>query len=83
MGCGEGRALVGGNGRTAWLEGDAAEGFACDASFTPVVTGAVDPAVLDDPVRLCAELATHGHGYCGTDPAPDRFPGPTRCGARL
>jgi hypothetical protein len=30
---------------------------ACDASLTPVVTGEVNPAALDDLVRLCVELA--------------------------
>jgi hypothetical protein len=41
----------------AWLDGDAARAVACDASVTPVVTGAVNPAALDDLVRLCVELS--------------------------
>jgi hypothetical protein len=55
--------VAGGDG-AAWLDGDAAEGFACDASITPVVFGDVNPAVLDDLVRLCVQLArfSHGHG---------------------
>src|SRR5260370_6798144 len=56
-------ASVGGSDGAAWLEGDAARAFACDASITPVVTGEVNHAVLDHLVRLCVELA--GHGHCG------------------
>ena len=73
-------ASVGGGDGAAWLEGKAAEGFACDAAITPVVTGEVNPAVLDDLVRLCVELAGHGPGRCapgesdtggrGTGPVP-------------
>ena len=40
----------------AWLEGKAAGAAACDASVTPVVTGDVDPGVLDELVRLCIHL---------------------------
>ena len=50
-------ASVGGSDGAAWLEGDAARAFACDASVTPVVLGDVSYPVLDDLVRLCAELA--------------------------
>ncbi len=46
----------------AWLDGAAAEGFACDAAITPVVTGDINTAVLEDLVRLCVELAGHGPG---------------------
>ncbi len=53
----------------AWLDGEAARAFACDASVTPVVTGEVDPGVLEDLVRLCAELAGHGPGRCASAPA--------------
>jgi hypothetical protein len=62
------RSAGGGDG-AAWLDGAEAEGFACNASITPVVTGDVNPDVLDDLVRLCVELAGHGHGRCGADPA--------------
>jgi hypothetical protein len=61
-------ASVAGSDGAAWLDGDAAEAFACDASISPVVFGEVNPAVLDDLVRLCLQLAKHGHGH-GT-PAP-------------
>src|ERR1700732_1043298 len=46
---------AGGDGG-AWLEGKAAKAMACDAVITPVVTGDIDPGVLDDLVRLCVEL---------------------------
>ncbi len=48
----------------AWLEGDAAEAFACDATLMPVVTGEVHLAALDDLTRLCLELGGHGPGRC-------------------
>jgi hypothetical protein len=40
----------------AWLDGKAAGAAACDASLAPVVTGDVDPGVLDELVRLCVHL---------------------------
>jgi Domain of unknown function (DUF222)/HNH endonuclease len=49
-------ASVGGSDGAAWLEGDTARAFACDASVTPVVLGEVNYPVMDDLVRLCAEL---------------------------
>jgi Domain of unknown function (DUF222) len=52
----------------AWLDGDAARGLACDASITPVVTGDINPGVLDDLVRLCLQLAGHG-ARCAAPPA--------------
>jgi Domain of unknown function (DUF222) len=65
-------ASVSGSDGAAWLEGAAARGVACDAVITPVVTGEVDTSALDRLVRLCVELARHGHaaGPGGTDPAP-------------
>jgi hypothetical protein len=62
-------ASVGGGDGAAWLDGDAAQAFACDASVTPIVTGDVNPEALDDLVRLCVELAGHGPGRCGTGAA--------------
>ena len=56
----------------AWLDGEAARAFACDASVTPVVTGEVDPGALEDLVRFCAELAGHGPGRCAPAPRPRR-----------
>ncbi|MGH3123470.1 MAG: DUF222 domain-containing protein [Streptosporangiaceae bacterium] len=40
----------------AWLDGDAAEGIACDAAMAPIVTGDVNVDALADLVRLCVEL---------------------------
>jgi hypothetical protein len=40
----------------AWLDGDAAEGIACDAAMAPIVTGDVNVAALEHLVRLCVEL---------------------------
>ena len=64
-------ASVGGSDGAAWLDGEAAAGFACDASVTPVVFGTVNPAVLDDLVRFCVQLAGHGPGRCTPNPHPD------------
>ncbi len=49
-------ASAGGSDGGAWLDGDAAEAIVCDAAMTPVVTGDVNPAALEDLVRLCVEL---------------------------
>jgi hypothetical protein len=51
-------AITGGDGG-AWLTGNAARGAACDALTVPVVTGTVNPAVLDRLLALCLELAGH------------------------
>ena len=49
-------ASVTGSDGGAWLTGRAARAVACDAMLVPVVTGDIDPAALEDLVRLCAEL---------------------------
>jgi hypothetical protein len=49
-------ASEGGGDAGAWLDGDAAGAIACDAAMAPIVTGDLDPAVLEDLVRLCVEL---------------------------
>jgi hypothetical protein len=67
----------GGGDGGVWLEGGAAEAFACDAGITPVVEGEVQLSALEDLVRLCLELGGHGPGHCqpcgtqadGADPA--------------
>jgi hypothetical protein len=77
-------ASAGGSDGAAWLEGDAATGFACDALVTPVVFGTVNIGVMEQLVRLCMRLAGHGPGRCTPvpDPAPDQtgpgepLPGP-------
>ena len=61
-----------GGGDGAWLDGDAAEAIACDAAMAPVVTGDVDPAVLEDLVRLCTELGKLRHADAGPDAAAGR-----------
>jgi hypothetical protein len=66
-------ASVGGSDGAAWLDGAAAAAFTCDASITPVVTGDVDPAALDDLVRLCVEFARIDHAV-----APATAPGTAR-----
>jgi hypothetical protein len=52
------RAAASENGANdgAWLDGDAAEGIACDAAMAPIVTGDVNVDALEDLVRLCVEL---------------------------
>ena len=47
---------AGGSDGGAWLDGDAAAAMACDAAMAPIVTGDVDPAVLEDLIRLCVQL---------------------------
>ena len=59
----------------AWLDGDGARSFTCDASIIPVVTGEVNLAALEDLIRLCAELdkrrRAEDHNGDAGDPAPD------------
>ena len=49
-------ASAGGGDGGAWLDGDAAQAVACDAAMAPFVTGEVNPAALEDLVRLCVQL---------------------------
>ena len=68
------QASAGGSDGGAWLDGDAAAAMACDAAMAPVVTGEVNPAALDDLVRLCVELDRLRHHAGDSDPgtpAPD------------
>jgi hypothetical protein len=64
-------ASLRGSDGSAWLEGDAADGFACDASVMPVVFGTVNPAVIEELVRYCLDLAGHGPGRCTPTPHRD------------
>ena len=64
-------ASVGGSDGAAWLDSDAAHAVACDASVTPVVTGHVNPAALDNLVRLCVELDNLRHRPAPATPSPD------------
>jgi len=50
------RASETGSDGGVWLDGDAAEGIACDAAMAPIVTGDVNVDALEDLVRLCVEL---------------------------
>ena len=77
------RAEAAGGDGGAWLDGDAARAVACDAAITPVVTGDVNPGVLDDLVALCLQLTGHGprchpqpDGDPAGQPAPASNPGP-------
>src|SRR6266851_742760 len=45
-----------GGGIGAWVDSAAAQAVVCDAAVAPIVTGDVNPAALDDLVRLCVEL---------------------------
>jgi len=64
-------AADGTGGGGAWLDGDAARALSCDATITPIVTGDVNPGVLDDLVALCLQLTGHGPGC---HPQPDAAP---------
>jgi hypothetical protein len=62
-------ASAGGSDGGAWLDGDAAQAVACDAAMAPIVTGDVNPAALDDLLRLCVQLDRlrhHGATASGT-----------------
>ena len=50
------QASTGGGDGGAWLDGDAAQAVACDAAMAPFVTGEVNPAALEDLLRLCVQL---------------------------
>ena len=64
-------ASAGGGDGGAWLGGDAAQAVACDAAMAPFVTGEVNPAALDDLVRLCVELDRLRHHRTGDGTGPD------------
>jgi hypothetical protein len=69
-------ASVTGSDGAAWLDGAAAQGMTCDASLIPVVTGDIDPSVLDDLVGLCVHLHRLDHQGSLGEPAPDHAAGP-------
>ena len=58
-------AAEGGGNIGAWLNGDAAKAVACDAAMAPVVTGEVNPAALEELVRLCVQLHRLRYGTPG------------------
>jgi HNH endonuclease len=57
-------------GQSGWLTGRAAQGYACDAAITPIITGAVDQDAL---AALAAEL--HAGASAGP-PGPPQSPSP-------
>src|SRR6516164_7277025 len=59
----------------AWLDGQDAEGIACDAAMAPIVTGDVNPGALEDLVRLCTELGRLRHDGDGADAGTGGDPG--------
>ena len=63
-------ASEGGSDGGAWLNGDAAQAAVCGATLVPVVTGNLDPSVLDDLVRLSLQLTGHGP-HCTSPPGPE------------
>ena len=70
-------ASAGGGDGGAWLDGDAAEAIACDATMAPIVTGDVNLAALDDLVRLCVELdRLRHHPGTSTDTGSSSGSGP-------
>jgi hypothetical protein len=66
-------ASEGGSDGGAWLDGETAAAFTCDASTIPVVTGDVNLGALEDLIRLCTELGQLHRDAAGTgqDDAPD------------
>jgi hypothetical protein len=60
-------ASEGGSDGGAWLDGETAVAFTCDASTIPVVTGDVDLGALEDLIRLCTELGQLHHDHGGED----------------
>ena len=59
-------ASVTGSDGAAWLDGDTAAAFTCDASAAPVVTGDVNLGALEDLIRLCTELGQLHRDAAGT-----------------
>jgi hypothetical protein len=68
-------ASVSGSDGGAWLDGEDADAIACDAAMTPVVTGEVNPAALENLVRLCVQLDKLRHGG-SRDPGGQATPVP-------
>ena len=65
-------ASAGGSDGGAWLDGDAAAAMACDAAMAPFVTGEVNPAALEDLVRLCVQLDRLRHHSRAGQTTPGR-----------
>jgi Domain of unknown function (DUF222) len=69
------KSVTGSDG-AAWLDGDAARAFACDASVTPAITGEVNYQALDGLIRLCVELAALDRVEAGGQPPATPQPSP-------
>src|ERR1700722_8764235 len=72
-------ASSGGSDGGAGLDGDDARAAACDPATAPLVPGSVTPAILDDLVDLCLQLAGHRPSCTpqpSADPAPPGGPAP-------
>jgi hypothetical protein len=75
----------------AWLEGDAARAFACDAMLIPVVTGDIDPSAVEDLIAACVQYhriraqaaAQDRVGGAGTADGPGPAAGADRAAAVL
>lgn len=67
-------ASVGPSDGGAWLTGDAARIMAYDAMIIPVVTGDLDPGVLEDLISLCVQYdRARAHT---PPPSSPHYPGP-------
>ena len=75
------QASAGGSDGGAWLDGAAAEAVACDAAMAPFVTGEVNPAALEDLLRLCVQLDRFRH-HPGSDDGGQHDPGSGDDGGR-
>src|SRR6185437_1302907 len=60
-------------GVPGWLSGPAAGAYACDAAISPVVTGTIDPGLLD-------QLTTQLTGMAASRTGPPGDTGPPRSG---
>jgi hypothetical protein len=70
-----------GDGQPGWLSGRAAQGYACDAAITPIVTGHLDPAAFDAMTsgflaRHTGPCPLHGSDHPGTSPDSCRCAAP-------
>ena len=65
-------------GEDGYLTGKDAEAAACDAQTVPVVTGTMDPAVIDQMIDLARTAAEAERGTPGAAAAAPPAPRPTR-----
>jgi hypothetical protein len=60
----------------AWLDGDAARRFACDAMIIPVVTADLDPGAVEVLIGLCAQYDRLRREASAGTSGPDGISGP-------